>query len=539
MAEGRNKEQESKQTESNSKETGQNPESSENTDKQDKQKKKNENDSRKKEKEPLRFHLTANISILKKRLEKSTDIVFRPIKIGEQDAFLVYINGLIDTNAIEFSALEKLLKYKGPSLTFEEIEEKILTIGDVSKQTTFEDALEQLFDGNTLLFTENRDKVLVLDAKKFEDRSISEPDTESSIRGPREGFNENVGTSVSLLRRKIRSEKLKIISKKVGEETNTNIVIAYLDGIASSELVEEVEKRLDRIEIDGIFETGYIEELIEDSPASPFPQLQATERPDTVAANLLEGRVAILVDGTPFALLLPVTFWQMLQASEDYYERFYISTFLRWLRILFLGVALFLPALYIALTTFHHEMLPTTLIYSFAASREAIPFPAVVEAMIMEIAFEALREAGVRLPKTIGQAVSILGALVIGTAAVEAGIVSAPMVIVVSLTGIASFTIPRFTFGITIRLLRFGLMIIASVFGLFGIVVGIVLISTHLIKLRSFGIPYLSPLSPLSVGELKDVFIRMPWWAMRNRPKHIIGGNLKRETDEMTPEARK
>lgn len=492
-----------------------------------------------KNKEPLSFDLLENITTLKYILKDSSDIVFRKIKIGDLTAYLLFVNGLIDTNSIQLHALEKLFNYEGEPLSFEQIEDRILTIADIATVSTVDDVVENVLDGNTVLLIEYRHKGFALDAKAFEDRSISEPETESSIRGPREGFNENIGTSISLLRRKIRSQNLKIITRKIGRETKTNIAIGYMEGIVSEDLVKEVEKRLDRIDIDGIFETGYIEELIEDNPASPFPQIQTTERPDTVAANLLEGRVTILVDGTPFALLLPVTFWQMLQASEDYYERYYVSTFLRWLRIIFLFIALFLPSLYIALTTYHHEMLPTNLIYSFAASREAIPFPAVVEALIMEISFEALREAGVRLPKTIGQAVSILGALVIGTAAVEAGIVSAPMVIVVSITGIASFTIPRFTVAITIRLLRFPLMILASVFGLFGIVVGFVLISAHLIKLRSFGVPYLSPVNPLSVKELKDVFIRMPWWSMRNRPQHVVGGDLKRESSNLYPSPEK
>ncbi|MBU9720612.1 MULTISPECIES: spore germination protein [Bacillaceae] len=492
-----------------------------------------------KENKLLSINLNENINLLKKQLSKSSDITFRKLHIGNQSGYLIFVNGLIDTNGIQVHALQQLMEYEGSSLSPEQIEEKIISISEISLVSTIEESIGNILDGNAIFLVEYLNKAFVLDAKSFETRSISEPETESSIRGPREGFNENLGTSLSLLRRKIRSKNLKVLNKKIGEETQTNVAIAYMEGIVNDDLVIEVEKRLDDINIDGILESGYIEELIEDNPSSPFPQIQTTERPDTVAANLLEGRVSIHVDGTPFALIVPVTFWQMLQASEDYYERFYISTFLRWIRLIFLFIALFLPALYIALTTFHHEMLPTNLIYSFAAAREAIPFPALVEALIMEISFEALREAGVRLPKTIGQAVSILGALVIGTAAVEAGIVSAPMVIVVSMTGIASFTIPRFTMAITIRLLRFPLMILASIFGLFGIVVGFVIISIHLMKLRSFGIPYLTPVSPLSVGELKDVFIRMPWWSMRNRPQHVVGGNLRREENNLAPEAKK
>jgi spore germination protein KA len=312
-----------------------------------------------------------------------------------------------------------------------------------------------------------------------------------------------------------------MLSMTIGTETKTNVVLTYIDDIADPKLIKDVKKRLNKIKIDGILETGYIEELIEDHPYSPFPQMHYTERPDTVAGNLLEGRFAIFVDGSPFALIAPVTMWQMLQASEDYYERFFISNLVRWIRFLFVAIALFLPALYIAITTFHQDMLPTTLILSIAGAREAIPFPALVEALIMELSFEALREAGVRLPKTVGQAVSILGALVIGQAAVQAGIVSAPMVIIVSMTGIASFTIPRFNFAITVRLLRFPIMLLAGALGLYGIVIGLVLISVHLTQMTSFGVPYLSGLSPYSKTDTKDIVIRAPWWKMIHRPSTV------------------
>jgi hypothetical protein len=376
---------------------------------------------------------------------------------------------------------------------------------------------------------------LVIDAKGGSRRSVAEPETETAIRGSREGFTESLRVNTSLVRHKIRSNRLKIIAKTVGEETQTNIAILYIDGLCAPELLKEVEKRIDRIKIDGILESGYIEELIEDNSWSLFPQIQNTERPDTVAANLLEGRVAVIVDGTPFSLVLPATFWQFLQASEDYYHRFHISIFLRVLRVLFIFLALELPAIYVAVTTYHQEMIPTNLLFSVAASREAIPFPAFVEALIMEISFEALREAGIRLPKLVGQAVSILGALVIGQAAVEAGIVSAPMVIIVSMTGIASFTIPRFNMAISIRLLRFPIMILAGMFGLYGIVLGSLVILTHLCKLRSFGVPYFSPLGPLQFRELKDVFIRAPWWALDKRPTQTIQHDITRQKTHSKP----
>ncbi|UFU00615.1 spore germination protein [Radiobacillus kanasensis] len=485
---------------------------------------------------PIFTDLDKNVEFLKKQFEGASDVVFRQLTSGNNKAYLFFVDGLIDSNRIEFHAIKQLLEETSEeSISPKYIENKIVSVNSVKEANTFKEIIKQILNGNTILLVDKLDQALVLEVRGGSSRSISEPDAESVIRGPREGFTENLRVNTSLVRRKIHSPNLKVLSRTVGTETQTSIAILYLENLAPPQLVEEVLSRIDKIKIDGILESGYIEELIEDSPWSPFPQLQNTERPDTVAANLLEGRVSIVVDGTPFALILPVSFWQFIQASEDYYQRFHISVFLRILRVSLLFLALLMPAFYIAVVSFHQDMIPTTLLLSIAASREAIPFPVFIEAMIMELSFEALREAGIRLPKVIGQAVSILGALVIGTAAVEAGIVSAPMVIVVSLTGIASFTIPRFNMAISIRLLRFPIMILAGMFGLFGIVLGSIVLLTHLCKLRSFGVPYFSPLSPLKWSELKDVFIRVPWWDMDRRPKQFVKEDTKREASNLQP----
>lgn len=255
-----------------------------------------------------------------------------------------------------------------------------------------------------------------------------------------------------------------------------------------------------------------------------------------MVSSLLEGKVAIFVDNTPFVLIVPMTFWSALQSSEDYNERFLISTFIRLIRLISVFISLFLPSLYVATTTFHQELIPTSLLLSVATSRDPVPFPALIEALLMEFTFEALREAGVRLPKTIGQAVSIVGGLVIGQAAVQAGIVSVPMVIIVSITGIASFTIPRFNFGKSIRILRFPMIILAGTLGLYGITMGFVFILLHVISLRSFGVPYFDPVAPLKFGNLKDVFVRVPWWAMNVRPRQTGSKNLRRIPEEQKPD---
>lgn len=485
---------------------------------------------------PILISINDNIQLLKKTFEYCSDIKFRPLKVENTTAYLIFVDGLIDQASIQYHALHELLaEMKITELTPDLIEQKIVTISDVTEADNLDAIVKQVLDGNTVLLVDGLEQALVFNSKGGQRRAVSEPETETAVRGPREGFTENIAVNIALLRQKIRSPHLKLITKELGTETRTIVGLMYLDHLAAPDLVNEVEARLDRIKIDAILESGYIEELIEDDPNSLFPQIQNTERPDTIAGNLLEGRVAILVNGTPFALILPTTFWQFLQANEDYYHRFHITVFLRVLRIFMIFLALLLPAIYIAVTTYHQEMIPTNLLYSIAASRESIPFPAFVEALIMEVAFEALREAGLRLPKIIGQAVSILGALVIGQSAVEAGIVSAPMVIIVSLTGIASFTIPKFNMAISIRILRFPMMILAGMFGLFGISLGSILIVTHLCKLRSFGIPYFSPLAPLKWSEFKDIFIRAPWWAMNKRPSQTITENIKRQADNLKP----
>ncbi|HZG80859.1 MAG TPA: spore germination protein, partial [Brevibacillus sp.] len=429
-------------------------------------------------------------------------------------------DGLISTNDVN-DALKVLMVLEEGSDQIGVIEEALLPVSQISRVKDYKGLLQAVLSGDTGIIVEGNREALTLGIRGADTRSVNEPEGEAVVRGPREGFIENIRTNTSMVRRKLKTPRLKMKSLVVGRKSNTNIVVAFLDGVANSELVDEVTHRISRIEIDAVLESGYIESLIQDNENSPFPQVMYSERPDTVAAALLEGRVAIFVDGSPMVLLVPTTFWMMLQASEDYYERFQMATVVRWLRYLFLLISLMTPALYVAVTTFHQHMLPTTLLLSIAAAREAIPFPAIVEALIMEIAFEALREAGVRLPKTVGQAVSILGALVVGQAAVEAGIVSAPMVIVVSITGIASFTVPHFNAAITIRLLRFPLMIAASLLGIYGILVGLLVIVGHMASLRSFGIPYLSPVAPMSVGDLKDVLIRAPWTELEKRPSFL------------------
>jgi spore germination protein KA len=305
-----------------------------------------------------------------------------------------------------------------------------------------------------------------------------------------------------------------------GKLSQTDIAIVYIENIAQQSIVDEIKKRIASIDMDSVLESGYIEEMIRDHPFTPFPLLQSTQRPDTVAGSLIEGKVAVFIDGSPFALILPITFWFGFQSAEDYYMNFIFATTLRWLRYLFAFLAMTLPALFIAITTYHQEMIPTSLSLSLAAAREVVPFPAVGEALVMEITFEALREAGTRLPRPVGQTISIVGALVIGQAAVQAGIISAPLIIIVAVTGIASFLVPNPRMSQAISLLRFPLMLFAATFGLYGIGIALIAILIHLVNLRSFGVPYMTPLAPYNFAGLADILFRAPWRMMYKRQQH-------------------
>jgi len=487
---------------------------------------------------PLSKELDENIKFFSSLFQQDLDVIFRSIVVGKRNATIIYIEGICDTQKLDEQVLGTLLdkskfdESKGDFLYGIEGE---LPISKIKRISTYLACMEDIFIGNPVLLFDGCKEALSLGLAKFEKRSIEEPQAETAIRGPREGFTEALGLNISLVRRIIKNPALKMKTIHIGKYTKTKVVIFYIEGLIDNTLIEEIENRLNRIKIDGVLESGYIEQFIEDSPYSPFPQLLYTERPDVVSANLLEGRAAIMMDGTPFSLIAPVSFFSLFQSQEDYYERFWIGTFIRSLRFLFLGISLFLPSIYVAITTFHQEMVPSDLLISIASSREGVPFPAIIEAIMMEITFEAIREAGIRLPKQVGSAVSIVGALVIGQAAVQAGIVSAPMIIVVSITGIASFMVPRYSIGLSIRLLRFPIIILAGALGLIGIMLAFILLIIHLSELRSFGLPYLSPIATLQKHSLKDTLIRAPIWRMNGRP-HLTGEfNAERQGTTLKP----
>jgi spore germination protein KA len=494
----------------------------------------------------LSADLCENISRIKDTLGNSPDLVVRQWRCSDQnmgEAAVIYVSGLTDAGLVNQFILQPLLSHMNdePSAAvsmqsddlLEPVKKRLLPAAGIQETDDLEILLNGILSGNAVLLYHGSSRCLLVDSKGWEERGVEEPTTETAIRGPKDGFTENMTTNIALVRRKIKDPDLRLEYFNVGKITRTNVSIIYIKGIAMEHVVAEVRERIGRIRIDGILESGYIEELIQDKTFTLFPTIYNSERPDVIAAGLLEGRVAILVDGTPFVLLVPAIFPQFFQSAEDYYQRSDISTLLRLLRYLALAIALLGPSLYIAITTYHHDMLPPELLISLSAQREGIPFPAFIEALMMEVTFELLREAGIRLPRAVGQAISIVGALVIGQAAVEAGIVSAAMVIVVSITAIASFVIPSYNMSIPIRILRFGMMGLAASFGLFGILAGLIGIVQHLCHLRSFGIPYMSPFGPSVTDDKTDTALRVPWWGTNARSRTISRQN--RENNPPSP----
>ena len=336
-----------------------------------------------------------------------------------------------------------------------------------------------------MLFIDGMTEVLVINTIGGEFRAIEEPVTETLIRGPRSGFVESVQTNQALIRRRVRDPSLRFETHLIGQRSKCTVVLAYMDGIIHPALLKEVNRRLHSIDVDIIPESGYIEEWIEDSFLSPFPQMLNTERPDKAVAAIMQGKFAIIVDGTPFVLIAPINFSNVMQSPEDYYERWEIGSLLRLLRYLGAFISIFLPSLYIALISLQPGLLPTHLVFSIAGTREGVPFPPVVEALLMVVTMELLQEAGARLPQTIGQTIGIVGGLVIGEAAVQAGIVSPIMVIVIALTAIANFAIPSYSVAISFRIVRFGFIFAAGAFGMYGIILVYIMINIHFVNLKA------------------------------------------------------
>lgn len=402
---------------------------------------------------------------------------------------------------------------------------------DLTEKHTMMEVVDGVLSGDTAIFIEGEARALLLSTKAFPMRSVSAPQKESGLKGPRDSFTENFRTNTALIRRRVRDPKLKERQGMVGQRSRTTYGLMYMEDLASPALLGEIRRRLQDFEIDGLYDSGMLVHLLEEKWYSPFPQVQTTERPDKAASALLEGRVVLVVDNSPEVVILPTTFQTFFQASDDYYNRFAVGTFARLLRYLAAWLTILLPGMYVAVTCYYPQVLPTEFLLAIVGERSDVTFPIVVEVLLMELLFELLREAGLRLPGQMGSTIGVVGGIIVGQAAVEASLVSTIVVIVVALTAIASFAIPNEEFSSTFRLLKFGMIVLGALWGLYGIMLGILVLQIHLASLESFGIPYMLPAVSGSVDggvDYQDFIWRSPVFAMRKRPVYANKGHKLR-----------
>jgi hypothetical protein len=453
---------------------------------------------------------------------------------GQADCTVIYLKSFIDIEGLNQTVLFNLMQLgtkpnDTPSLA------KVLPQSGSQEIFSLDDVKNAVAYGDVILLISGFSTGLRLPLKKVEQRAVTEPEGERIVRGPRGGFVESLWSNLGLLRERIKNPDLRLEIITLGTRTFAEVGILWIDGLANPKIVEEVKTRLKRINVDRVLSMGEIGEFISDSPWSPFPTNQITERPDHHASALLDGRVGIMLDGTPVTALVPVTFWEFFKSPSDYIENPHFASFIRIIRVFSLLITLLLPGAFIALTTIHLQMLPQTLAVIVSGARTRTPMPTALEIFVMELTVEVLREAGLRMPGIFGQTISILGALVIGEAAVTAGVVGPLTVIIVALTTLASFVVPSYPAAISIRLLRFPLMLLSAAMGFFGLSLGAMFLLVHLVSLRSFGVPFFSPLAPLFLNEMGDMLVRLPWWKQLRRPKHYRPMDEIREGPNQKP----
>ncbi len=475
----------------------------------------------------LSVNLSVNIDTISALFSDCADVVKRKITVGDVnkvDIFFLYIDNMINKELLEQVTINQLftsLADMPSEEQFEYIKEKGLQTVDISEVITMNELIENVLSGDTVILVDGSDKALKVSVRGMPNRGVPTSENEVAIRGSKESFSEAFYINRVLLRRRIKDTNFKIKQYKIGIRSHTDVAVCYLEDVAKPEIVEEIEKRLKEFVIDGIFDSGMLEQLTERNVYSPFPEYQTTERPDKAASAILEGRIAILVDNSPFALLLPTTLNSFFQASDDSYSRWELASFTRVLRYLSAILSIVLPGLYIAVINYNAEVLTSAMALSFAAARDGVPFSVLFEVIMMEIAFQVLLEAGIRLPGPMGSTLGIVGGLIIGDAAVNANLVSPIVVIVIALTAISAFTVPNEPFASAFRIVRYLIIILSAFLGLFGFIMGITILLIHLGGLKSFGMPYMVPFAASGINEgtdTKDAIIRLPLRMLRRRP---------------------
>ena len=477
-------------------------------------------------------NLAENVKFLEYLFTDCQDYIGRKFPPGGEGApwiYTAYIDAMSDRQLTDLTVIRRLFDMDWAALSqdgknmdiYSALRDRGIATADLSEADNWNDVLYFIHAGDTAVFVEGFTKVIIIATRGFPNRGIQATETEVVVQGPREAFSEVMRFNTALVRRRIRDTNLKVKQSKLGSRSLTDVALMYMEDIVRPEVLQEVEKRLAQIEIDGISDSGCVEQLIEENWLSPFPEMQLTERPDKAASSILEGRIAIIIDNSPFVILVPVTLNTLFQSSEDYYSRWQVMSITRILRYIGAFLAVALPSFYIAIALYHPAMIPLVMLSRLAEASQAVPFPAILEIFLLDAAFELLREAGIRLRSASGGTIGIVGGLIIGQSAVEAGIVSPIVVIIVAMTSIATFAIPNISLVYSFRLVKYGLLLASALLGFLGLGLGLILMLVHLAGMKSFSFPYLMPFAAGEINgyhELKDSLFRFPLTSLKKRP---------------------
>lgn len=452
--------------------------------------------------------LTSNLDIIKSlySIPKNSDVKIRQFSFGEmkREAAVVYISTITEAQKIDEHIIRPLLNSASSNQV-----DNIVTTETIMTVKLIEEAVNGINGGNAVLFLDGEDSAYTLSTSKFEGRGIEKAGNEVVIKGSKEAFNEMASSNISLLRKRIKNESLIVESTIVSKRSNNEVYLLYIKDLANEEILKDVRERINSLDVDAIQNAAVLEQYIEERQKSLLPTVLYTERPDRTASFLENGFIVLIMNNSPEALIVPATFWSFFHNAEDHYLRFIFANFIRALRLLALFITLFISAIYISVTSYHVEMIPADLLLAISATREIVPFPAIVEVLLMEIAFELIREAGLRVPSPIGPTIGIVGALILGQAAVQANIVSPLVVIIVALGGLSSFAIGDISMNFSIRLLRFFFIFSAALFGFYGMTAIFTIGIVYMVSMKSFGVPYLAPMTPTYFSSKDTIFRRM------------------------------
>lgn len=487
---------------------------------------------------PVSTNLQKNLQYVKREMHspQNKDVIIREFKVMQCcDACVVYIDGMADKDIINNFILRQLMLRPLPDKNKEicdldYISKNLLAANEIQKVKDIDAAIREILNGLTVLFVDGASECIIVETRGYESRSITEPLNEQVVYGPQEAFVEQLRTNITLIRKIIRSKDLITEIRPIGKGGQISCAMLYVEGVVDPKIVKEMKRRLDNINVNITIGTGIVNQLIEERPLSLFPQSLSTERPDRTASFLMDGQIALIFEGSPLATIVPITFFHLFHTSDDSTLRWQYSNFQRYVRLIACCFAIFLPGLYLALTLYHSEMIPAELMSSLHQAREDVPFPALIEVLLMELSFEIIREAGVRVPGLVGQTLGIIGAIVLGQAAVEAGLVSPVLIIIVAITGLGNFAIPDFRLSYSIRIARFIFIMLGTMAGFYGISAGMFVMFGLACSLKSFGVPYFSPVAP-KTEKNADVITRGPVWTQTQRPDFLNTRNRRRAGD--------